>query len=122
MLWKAYHVRQAHPLTQYIKIDSTDVPAVPLLSDESALVVAMNVRLLLQQAQFALLKEQVKVYQYSLMEAKKLIVEYYVPSASVTRFVQQIDAVAAVNVAPELPDVTGSVKLLHGYIEKLHSQ
>lgn len=118
-LWASIK-ESAGALSQYVKISDAESPAVPLMSDESALVVGMNVRLLMQQAQLAILKEEPVIYQHSLEKALLLIQTYYIDSAAVSEYKSRIQQHLAVKVAPEMPDISSSLKLLNGFIKKLH--
>lgn len=107
-------------LDDYIKIEDAEAPAKPLVDQYTSQVAGLNVRLLLEQAQVALLKEQPMAYQQSLEQAQALIDKYYIDSAPARELRQSLEQLASVEIAPELPDISESLKILNGYIRQLH--
>lgn len=110
----------AGTLNQYIKIEDAVAPAKPLVDQNFTEVAGLNVRLLLEQAQIALLKESPIIYSNSLNQAHELIGRYYIPSQQATEFQEAILKLNTVDVAPTLPDISKSLQLLHGYLRLLH--
>lgn len=107
-------------LGDYIKIEDADAPAKPLVDQYTSQVAGLNVRLLLEQAQVALLKEQTLAYQQSLEQAQVLIGKYYIESGPARELSESLAQLAAVDIAPQLPDISESLKVLNGYIRQLH--
>jgi uroporphyrin-3 C-methyltransferase len=107
-------------LDQYIKIEDATAPVKPLVDQHFTQVASLNVRLLLEQAQIALLKESPVIYNNSLKKARELIVDYYIPSSQSAEFQKSIAELAIIDVAPKLPDISHSLRLLHAYIQQLH--
>ena len=107
-------------LDQYIRIESTDTPGQPLLSQHEALLVSANVRLLLAQAQLALLRAEPTIYRESIERASQRVSEHFMPSPERTNYLNQLNALLEQQIDPQMPDISGSLALLHGFVEKLH--
>lgn len=118
-LWQS--VRElAGSLDRYVRIDDVEAPARPLVDSYATRLAALNVRLLLEQAQLALLQEEATVYRHSLDKAQELLRNYYVASEQNARLQASLAELAQVEVAPELPDISTSLTLLRDYLRQLH--
>lgn len=105
---------------QYVRIQDTDTPARPLVDQASLQLAELNLRLALEQAQVAMLREQAGIYRLSLERVQQLVEDFYQAAPITTEFQQRLRSLAQVEVVPALPDISGSLQLLHGYIETLH--
>ncbi len=105
---------------QYVRIQDTDTPARPLVDQASMQLAELNLRLALEQAQVAMLREQAGIYRLSLERVQQLVEDFYQAAPITTEFQQRLRSLAQVEVVPALPDISGSLQLLHGYIETLH--
>ena len=63
--------------SQFIKIRRHDEPPQPLLSDRGQARLTHNLRLMFEQSQSALLREQATIYRQSLQQAKQWLEQYY---------------------------------------------
>ncbi len=107
-------------LDQYVRITEFNGDITPVLSDDEAGLMVANVQLLIQQAQLALLKEEPELYALSLKTLEQTVTERFVLSPLRTQFLAEVTRFNAVSIAPELPDISNSLKLLNAYIKKLH--
>lgn len=110
----------AGSLDRYVRIDDVEAPAKPLVDSYATRLAALNVRLLLEQAQLALLQEEATVYRHSLEKALALLQNYYIASEQNERLQASLTELAQVEVAPELPDISESLALLRDYLRQLH--
>lgn len=110
----------AGQLHNYIKIDSVEVPAKPLVDSHMTQIAGLNLRLLLEQAQLAVLKADPIVYRHSLEQAQQLLADYYLDSVEAQKLGQHLAELVTVDVAPALPDISSSLDLLHDYLRQLH--
>ena len=92
----------------------------PIVTQQHLQLMQLNTRLLIEQAQIALLKEDNTSYQASLKSASHLVSQYYFESPARTAFATQLNDLANKNIAQELPDISRSLKLLHAYIASQH--
>ncbi len=107
-------------LNQYIRLSKHDEPPQPLMEPEAAVYLKQNLRLKLERAQLALLREEQEIYESSLQEAISWLKRYFPASKSVTVLVSQIEKIQNQNIVQTLPDISYSLELLHIYIENLH--
>lgn len=91
---------------QLIIIRHLDKPIEPLLPQAQQQYLQHNLQLLLQQAQWALLYHQEKIYHTSLQHSKEAIQRHFVVNAPATQVViQAIDKLEKLNIQPNLPDL-----------------
>lgn len=103
----------------YVRIQDADTPT-ELLTDQAALqLVRMNLHLLVDQAQAALIREEEALYQDSLDRIRAFLVQYYESSTEREALEGMIDELAQVPVAPEMPDVSDSFRRLQGYVQEM---
>jgi uroporphyrin-3 C-methyltransferase len=100
-------------LGRYVVVRHRSESIMPLLplAEESQL--RMNLRLGLEQAKLALLAAEAAVYRDALAQVRSLAAAYLAAGAAANRaFIDEVDALSAVDVAPPLPDVSGSLRAL----------
>lgn len=107
-------------LDDYIRVRHHDVPAEPMLSPQANIYVQQNLRLVLERAQLALLREQTDIYVDSLKQASFWLKKYYPATQVRESFVEQLEALESKEIIQTLPDISGSLELLHTYIAELH--
>lgn len=98
-----------------VRNHGTDVTA--LLPPDARQYLKLNVRLMLEQAQTALLREETQIYQASLSKAQLWLTEYFPPSDEVINLQAELTALQEVSVAPTLPDFSQSAELLRQAIQ-----
>ena len=107
-------------LKDYIRItDRTENPIL-ILTPESALYLQQNLRLMIERAQLALMREQHVIYQSSLEQAETWIQKYFPDSEKRALFLKQLNIEKNKEISRIFPDITDSLELLHSYIEQLH--
>lgn len=107
-------------LKEYIRItDRTENPIL-VLTPESALYLQQNLRLMIERAQLALMREQHVIYQSSLEQAKIWIKKYFPANEKRALFLKQLEIEKNKEISRVFPDITDSLELLHSYIEQLH--
>lgn len=107
-------------LKDYIRItDRTENPIL-VLTPESALYLQQNLRLMIERAQLALMREQHVIYQSSLEQAQTWIQKYFPANEKRALFLKQLDIEKNKEISRIFPDITDSLELLHNYIEQLH--
>ncbi|MFT5483495.1 MAG: uroporphyrin-3 C-methyltransferase [Halieaceae bacterium] len=109
-------------LSQYVVIRRREEVYEPMLSPEHEQLARQNLRLMLEQAQSALLSHNPDLYSASLDKASRWLSEYFTLSESGARSIlTEIDALIKVQVTSELPDISGSLLVLKSHIETNHS-
>ncbi len=105
--WTSAFQSSLRSFQQLIVIRHLDKPIEPLLPEIQQQYLYHNLKLLLQQAQWALLYRQQKIYQSSLQQAKEAIQKYFSSSVSTTQTsIQTINELEKINLQPNLPDLS----------------
>lgn len=97
-----------------VTIRHHDEPVHPLLSDTDRALVRESLRLDLAQAQLALMRAEPAIFRASLEAAKARLVRYYgqLPKAEYQGLVRELEALAATDIRPALPDLADSIRAL----------
>lgn len=103
-------------LFELVQIRQRDVPLRPLLTPEQHYYVQQNLRLMLEQAQLALLQRRQPLYQESLASAAQWVGDYYQLNPVAKSVIASLEELQQLNVAVPLPDISGSLGLLKGYL------
>ncbi len=87
------------------------IPA--LMAPEEQMYLQENLKLLLMQAQWALLNHNAVIYQKSLKQAQSWVEQYYVQnSASTQEFLKQLHSLINQNISPSVPDLSQTLALV----------
>jgi uroporphyrin-III C-methyltransferase len=99
-------------------------PIDPILSMEQRQLLEQNLTLLIQQAQWAVLQHDTKLYRQSLTQAIEQINQYFDLQQMITRnIVGQLTALQQIDIAPELPDIHASLQSVQELLaQKLTAQ
>lgn len=102
-----------HWLGQYIKIKNYNEVVTPLLTPEESVYVKHNITVLLEQAQWSVLRRETGAYQDSLAKVEKLTTQYAAKNNEITiAFIGSITKLRAIDIAPAMPDISNSLRLL----------
>lgn len=105
---------------QLIVIQHRDEPVEPLLSPEQHFFLQQNLHLMLEQAQLALLQRKQNAYDSALSKSENWIDTYFDPQDSTTNaLLRGIAELKQLQVAPEIPDISGSLNTLKAYLEHM---
>lgn len=122
-LWQQFKNSFSHltsTLKNYIRItDHSEKPQL-ILTPESALYLQQNLRLMIERAQLALMREQQVIYQSSLEQAQIWLQQYFPDTEKRRLFLQQLEIEKNKDITRTLPDITDSLELIHSYIQQLH--
>lgn len=108
-------------LGKLVIIQQRDEPIEPLLSPEQVYFLQQNLHLMLEQSQLSLLQGHQPSYDVSLDKASEWIKDYFLDDATRAALLKGLNEVKGVEVAPQLPDISGSLKALKSYLEDVHS-
>ncbi len=96
-----------------VRIRHIDQPEMPLLPPEQNYFLRENSKALLMSARVALLRNDRPVYQSSLQQVEQWLGKYFDGSSQKTQWVlSELEKLAAIDPAPPLPDITGSLSTL----------
>ncbi len=106
-------------LSDYIIIRRRDEPMQALMDPQWEGLVRQNLRMLLEQAQIALLSGNQLLYQDSLERAQYWVREFFESDEAAARAMsREITALAQTSVAIDLPDISGSVQALDAVMKQ----
>lgn len=117
--WQQQLSRFGQELKDLVTIRHHDAELEALITPEQESYLRQSVRLVIEQSQLALLKEEEALYEASLDKALTLIEGYYDTSASgVQSVVEGLRELKEAAIRPELPDISGSQQALATFIER----
>lgn len=107
-------------LDKLVVIQHRDEPIEPLLSPEQSYYLQQNLHLMLEQAQLALLQRKQASYDASLIKAEGWIGTYFEQKDGTTQsLLRGISELKSVKVNSEMPDISGSLRVLKGYLTQM---
>lgn len=110
-------------LGSLIIIQHRDESIEPLLTHEQGYFIQQNLHLMIEQAQLALLQGHQQSYDASLSKATDWIGRYFRADDSTTQaLIKGLDELKPVQVAPKLPDISGSLRALKQYFADIQSR
>ena len=90
-----------------------DEPVKPLLSPEQTAYARLNLQLMLEEAELAVLQGHQELYSRSLTKASKAIDTWYDSSSpKIIALSDTLEELADKNIDPDLPDISKSLQLL----------
>ncbi|OHZ03078.1 hypothetical protein BC443_14405 [Salinicola sp. MIT1003] len=117
--WRQQLATLGSELKDLVTVRRHDQPLEALITPQQESYLRQNVRLLLEQAQLALLKSEPKLYQASLDKAIELVEGYYASdNDGVANSIDKLKSLRDNEVRPELPDISESSQLLKRFIEQ----
>ncbi|MCE8018854.1 hypothetical protein HOP51_01800 [Halomonas sp. MCCC 1A11036] len=117
--WQEQLSRFGEELKELIVIRHHDEALEGLITPEQESYLRQSARLVLEQAQLALLKEEQELYEASIDKALALIEGYYdTERREVQAVVERLQQLQGENIQPELPDISGSQQALAEFIER----
>lgn len=102
-------------LDDYIRIYRRDQPLQPLLSPDEELYLRLNLRLMLEQAQLALLQQEQGAYEISLNKAQDWLQDYFVQderNQALQEELEELSTQAIIQVLPDLEDSLNAMQQL----------
>ncbi|MGR4070337.1 uroporphyrinogen-III C-methyltransferase [Billgrantia sp. C5P2] len=117
--WQDQLSRFGQELKDLVVIRHHDEALEGLVTPEQESYLRQSARLVLEQAQLALLKEEQELYEASIDKALELIRGYYDTERSeVQAVMQRLEELKGETIQPELPDISGSQQALAEFIER----
>lgn len=110
-------------LEKYFVIRRTDEPVEPLMAPDQIYYLQQNLRLMLEQAELALLDRNQALYESSLNKAERWISKYFRTNDAVTKaLVSSLSTLKSEKVDAELPEIGGSLRVLKSLMETIYQQ
>ncbi len=111
--WKQALNQGWHELRDLVKIQRHDKPITPLLSEEEQALAVQHLKLILEQARWAVLNVEPKIYASSIEEAQQYLSRYFETSdGAVEQAMQVLKSLESVDIKPTLPNLQETVKQL----------
>ena len=103
-------------LAQLIRVRQRSQPIEPMLQPEEATLVRQNIRLMLEQAQSALLREQQVIFSRSIGKAQSWLVQYFQLNPSAQVLSDRLSELAKAQVVQQLPEINTSLEAIETVI------
>ncbi|MGS2723623.1 uroporphyrinogen-III C-methyltransferase [Porticoccus sp. GXU_MW_L64] len=110
----------ASGLKDYVRIRQRDKPIEPLLGVEQEQYLRHNLRVMLEQAQLALLREEPLVYRASLEKCRQWLSQHFADDHPAQVFASELDVLSTQIVTSQLPEISASLQALRNYINLWH--
>ena len=112
MLAKAWQTFKS-TLMQVVVVRRLDESVKPLLSPDQSAYARLNLQLMLEETEMAVLRGNQPVYERALAKAQAAVADWYDSSnPRVSALSNTLDELTTNNVAPDLPDISKSLDLL----------
>lgn len=99
-------------VAQLIRVRQRSQPIEPMLQPEEATVVRQNIRLMLEQAQSALLREQQVIYSQSIAKAQSWLAQYFQLNPSAQVLSERLAELVEAQVVQQLPEINTSLEAI----------
>lgn len=99
-----------------------DQPVQVLMTPNEEIYLRQNLRLMLEQAQLALLQGRQPVYDHALEKAQRWVQRHFQRQAVTEAMVAQLQELAALQVNPQLPEIGRGLKALKAHLETLYQE
>lgn len=99
-------------VAQLIRVRQRSQPIEPMLQPEEATLVRHNIRLMLEQAQSALLREQQVIYSQSISKAQSWLAQYFQLNPSAQVLSGRLSELAKAQVVQQLPEINTSLEAI----------
>ena len=103
-------------ISQLIRVSQRSQPIEPLLQVHEEAVVRQNLRLMLEQAQSAVMREEQVIYSQSLEKAQRWLAQYFQLNPSATLIQQRLANLSDMQIVQQLPDITSSVQAIENLV------
>lgn len=107
-----------HKLSAYVRVRDHGKTINAVLPPAEQKYLQQNLRLMLEQAQVALLRNEAGIYQESLVKAQNWINQYFTLNEKATAVLAELKALETEVIAPELTNFSNSAAALAEYIAK----
>lgn len=102
-------------LGRVVVVRRMDEPVKPMLSPEQSVYLRLNLQLMLEEAELAVLRGHQEMYSSSLGRASQAINTWYdSTNPKIIALSDTLEEMASRNIDPELPDISKSLQLLKG--------
>ncbi len=108
--------------SHHLRVRDHAQPVPAILAPDNQIYLKQNMRLMLEQAQAALLREEAQVYQTSLQKAQEWMKTYFPLNTQSVAAQAELADLQNVIITQSLPNFSESTALLKTYIERKHTK
>ena len=109
-------------ISQLIRVTQRDQPIEPLLQANEEAIVRHNLRLMLEQAQSAVMREEQAIYSKSLGKAQRWLAQYFQLNPNAEVLQQRLGSLSEQEIIQQLPDINGSLQAIETLITLRNSR
>lgn len=109
-------------VSQLIRVTQRDQPIEPLLQANEEGIVRHNLRLMLEQAQSAVMREEQAIYSQSLVKAQRWLAQYFQLNPNAVIIQQRLASLSEQEIIQQLPDINGSLQAIETLIALRNSR
>lgn len=110
--------RVKNTLADVVVVRRLDEPVKPLLSPDQSAYARLNLQLMLEEAEMAVLRGHQELYERALTKADNAINDWYDDTnPQVAALTQTLDELQGRNIDPQLPEISRSLELLKARLE-----
>ena len=124
-LWvktKRGFINVLNKFSHHLRVRDHAQPVPAILAPDNQIYLKQNMRLMLEQAQAALLREEAQVYQSSLQKAQEWLKTYFPLNPQSVAAQAELADLQNVIITQSLPNFAESTELLKAYIERKHTK
>lgn len=99
-------------VSQLIRVSQRSQPIEPLLQVHEEAIVRQNLRLMLEQAQSAVMREEQAIYSQSLEKAQRWLAQYFQLNPSATVIQQRLANLSDMEIVQQLPNISDSLQAI----------
>ena len=116
--WKKIPAIVGGALRKLVTIRANEQPVLPMIQPGSETFLRQNLRLQIEAARLALLREDPVFYQQAIETATSWLSKYYAADDNAVQAArEQLAELASVQIRPEMPDISNSLRLLRKHQE-----
>lgn len=109
-------------VSQLIRVTQRDQPIELLLQANEEAIVRHNLRLMLEQAQSAVMREEQAIYSKSLGKAQRWLAQYFQLNPNAEVLQQRLGSLSEQEIIQQLPDINGSLQAIETLITLRNSR
>lgn len=117
-----YFYTGLHKFNAYIRVRDHGKNVNAILPPSQQMYLQQNLRLMLEQAQVALLRNDAQIFRESLVKAQNWINQYYALNQEAVTVLAELESLQLEDVAPELTNFSNSSNALMEYVEQRQKQ
>lgn len=106
---------------KYIQVRKNESAPSFMMTVENETYLKQNLRLMLEKAQLALLKNDNTIFSRTIQSAQEWVTNYFPQSSKKQAFLSELAALQSVSLEREMPDLTASQKMISDLINTYHN-